>query len=547
MHHRATVDVVGIESERTRSTRQYVGSGAWDLASRVGWKTTGLLLLLYSLLLRLPALRADSPLHSDSPAFLQVVALLRGEWHSAIVPFRIEYPVYPYVTFLINHMVANWLLAAKLAAFLPSVLVPVLIFAATLIITPNRTAALCAGFLTASSPNLILIGAAPLYDSTFIFATALFLLVGFLFIRKPKWVYGIAMGLVLGLAWASRGLGLFLAPAFLAAVFVLPGVSPRRKSGLLLASIVVMLITASLIKLPAKRAAAHLAPDQTNCFKEVMADGIRYAGGSRDAIVYRLNDSATAFEVDESGICSMTWKQYASRYLKDQAKSFAVNFKRIILDDLVTILSPFLVLFVPITLGSARFVRRENLPDAVLLGATCISFLILVPAIQYQDRYLLPLLLPVAIVAGIGCAALLEEGKRGRWVLAILTLLALVAAIDGFRHTLARDESEANYRKASEWIVAHNGKDFDFAVFERHHGVYAYLKHGSVMLPVDEPSRVMRYAEHMHVRYLLAGPEERRHNPVFLSDPTLLTPMAEFGHGADAVQVFELTGGSKVQ
>jgi len=144
------------------------------------------------------------------------------------------------------------------------------------------------------------------------------------------------------------------------------------------------------------------------------------------------------------------------------------------------------------------------------------------------------------VVAGIGCAELLIGDVRRRWVLMLVTTIAFVAGIDGFRHILVRDETEANYRKASEWIVAHNGEGFTFGVMERHHGAYAYLKHGLVMLPVDEPQRVKNYAEHMNVKYLLAGPEERRHNPVFLNDTAFLRSVGKFGSGSESVQVLEM-------
>lgn len=509
------------------------------LGERLGWRSLGFLLLGYSLLLRIPGLLYDLPLHSDAGAFLQVVALLRGEWGGLSAPFRIEYPIYPYLVFFANHLVPDWVLAAKWAAFLPSVLAPLVVFGATLVLSRDRYAALFAGFLTASSSNLIRIGAAPLYDSTFIFMFALFLLVGLLFVRRPNWRMAILVGIVTGLCWATRALGLFLVLPLLSMIVVLPDVSPQRKCRLSLIALVFFLLTASLARVPAKMAARALPEDQTECVKGVILDGIRYAGENRDMEVYRLNESATAFQFVESSPCKLTWRQFAAAYYRDQLKAFVKNLKRIILYDLVTIVTPFIVFFIPLTLGSRLLLSKARWPECVLLGATCVFFLILISAIQYQDRYLFPLIIPLSMVAGIGCSELWREGQRGRWVLLLLMTIAVIGGIDGSRQTMLRDESEANYRKACEWIVARNGKAFGFNVMARHHGVYAYLKHGLVLLPVDEPQKVMNYAEHTNVKYILEGPEERRQNPLLFSNTASLLAVGDFGTGPQSVQVFE--------
>src|SRR5882672_6412309 len=140
-----------------------------------GWHALGLFLLGYTLLLRIPGLLHDSPIHSDAPGFLFVLALFRGEWLGASAPFRIEYPIYPYLIYFANYFVSDWIQAAKWAAFVPSVLSSITVFGATLVISRDRYAAFFAGLLTASSPALVQIGTAPLYDSTFLCMFALFL------------------------------------------------------------------------------------------------------------------------------------------------------------------------------------------------------------------------------------------------------------------------------------------------------------------------------------------------------------------------------------
>lgn len=506
-----------------------------------GWRILGLLLLGYTLLLRIPGLLHDSPIHSDAPGFLFVLALFRGEWLGASAPFRIEYPIYPYLIYFANHFVSDWIQAAKWAAFVPSVLSSVAVFGATQVISRDRYAAFFAGLLAASSPALVRIGTAPLYDSTFLCMFALFLLVGFLFVRRPTWRMAIFIGVVTGLCWASRALGLFLVLPLLCAIFVLPGVSAMRKCRLSVIVLASILMAASLARLPAKMAAKSLPADQTQCLKDVMLDGIRYAGDNRDTVAYRLNDSATAFPFDESSPCRLTWRQYAAIYYKDQITAFAKNFKRIILYDFVTIIAPFTVFFIPLCVGTRLVLSKADWPATVLIGTTCASFLVFVSAIQYQDRYLFPLIIVVAVVSGIGCGELLRKGKSARLLLTMLMIIALIGGMDGCRQTLVHDESEANYRMACEWIVEHDGRSFAFSVMARHFGVYAYLKHGLVYLPVDEPQRVKIFAEHSNVKYILAGPEERPHNPALFDGVAFLRPVGDYGTGPQSVRIYELT------
>ncbi|HET7106188.1 MAG TPA: glycosyltransferase family 39 protein [Candidatus Acidoferrum sp.] len=480
------------------------------------------------------------PIHSDAPGFLFVLALLRGEWLGTTAPFRIEYPVYPYLMYLANRFVADWVLAAKWAAFVPSVLSSMLVFGATQVLSRDRYAAFFAGLLVASSPELVLIGTAPLYDSTFLCAFALFLLVGFLFVRKPTTSMALYLGIVMGLCWTSRALGLFLILPLLCTIFVLPGLPKIRKFRLALVVLGSLFVVGALVRLPARIAAKSLPPDQTQCVKDVMLDGIRYAGDNRDTVVYRLNDSATAFLFDEAGPCTLTWRQYVSIYYKDQSVAFAKNLKRIIFYDFVTIVSPFIVFFIPLCVGTRVLWQKADKSALILLSTTALSFLVFVSAIQYQNRYLFPLIILVAVVSGIGCAQLLQQGKAAKALLATLMVLTIGGGIDGCRQTLVKDESEANYRRASQWIIENDGKSFDFRVMTRHHGAYAYLKHGLILLPVDDPQRVKIFAEHSHVKYILAGPEERRHNPALFNGVPFLRMVGGFGTGLQSVQVFEV-------
>lgn len=508
------------------------------------WHILALILLGYTLLLRIPGLLHELPIHSDAPGFLFVLALLRGEWQGTTAPFRIEYPVYPYLMYLANRFVSDWVMAAKWAAFVPSVLSSIVVFGATQVLSRDRYAAFFAGLLVASSPELVLIGTAPLYDSTFLCTFALFLLVGFLFVQRPTSRTALYIGIVIGLCWASRALGLFLVLPLLCTIFVQPGLSAMRKCRLSLIVLATLFVFAGLVRLPAKIAAKSLSPDQTQCVKDVMLDGIRYAGDNRDTVVYRLNDSATAFLFDESGPCTLTWRQYVSIYYKDQIVAFAKNLKRIIFYDFVTIVSPFIVFFIPLCVGTRLLWKKADKPAILLIATTALSFLIFVSAIQYQNRYLFPLIILVAVVSGIGCADLLRHGKAARALLTALMVLTLGGGIDGCRQTMLKDESEANYRKACQWIVENDGKSFDFRVMARHHGVYAYLKHGLILLPVDEPQRVKIFAEYSNVKYILAGPEERRHNPALFDGLPFLRPVGEFGTGPQSVQIFEVTRNS---
>jgi 4-amino-4-deoxy-L-arabinose transferase-like glycosyltransferase len=495
-----------------------------------------LLLIVYALLLRIPALFHQIPVHSDSTGFMAVLALFRGDWQESVAPYRIEFPVYPYLLYIANRFVPDWIQAGKLAALIPSLLAPLFVSLATNVLVRNRSAAFFSGFLAASSPVLIQIAAEPLYDSSFICALALFLLGGFLFLKNPAFRTAILLGAVTGLTFATRGLGLFLVPPLVCAIFVLPDTSLFRKFRFSVVILLVAFVVAGAIRLPARIAARALLPNQDACLKEVMFDGNLYARGDRDAISYRLNDSASAFQMDNVKPCELTWMQYVSIYYKNQLRTFARNLKLILFSEFSEIFSPFLALFIPMALGSLYLLQQAYRPQLVLIGTTFLSFLLFVSAIQYQDRYLFPLAILVSVLCGVGCVQLMQEGKYGRFILVPALLFSLVVAADACRQT-TKGEAEGNYRAACAWIVSQNGASFPFGVMAKHQGVYDYLRHGLVLLPVDEPGRVQIFADYMHVKYVLEGPEERHHNPVLFSSASFLTPVAKFGAGPESVEV----------
>lgn len=515
---------------------------------RLGWWYL-LLLIVYALLLRIPALFHQIPVHPDSAGFMAVLALFRGNWQEPIAPYRIEFPVYPYLLYVANRFVPDWVQAGKLAALIPSLLAPVLVSLATNVLVHNRSAAFFSGFLAASSPVLTQIGAEPLYDSSFVCAFALFLLGGFLFLKNPAFRTAILFGAVTGLAFAARGLGLFLVPPLVCAIFVLPAASLSRKFRFSVVILLVAFVAAGAIRLPARIAARGLLPDPEACLKEVMFDGNLYAGGDRDAISYRLNDSASAFRVSAVKPCELTWMQYVSIYYKNQLRTFARNLKLILYSEFSEIFSPFLALFIPMALGSLYLLQQAYRPQLVLIGTTFLSFFLFVSAIQYQDRYLFPLAIPVSVLCGIGCVQLMREVKYGRFILIPVLLFSLVVSVDACRQT-TKGEAEGNYRAACAWVVSQDGASFPFGVMAKHQGVYDYLRHGIVLLPVDEPGRVQIYADHMHVKYVLDGPEERHHNPALFSNASFLTPVAKFGAGPESVEVlrfdrYQLVGSPK--
>ena len=502
---------------------------------RLGWWYL-LSLFAYALLLRIPALFHQIPVQSDSTGFMSVLALFRGEWQESVAPYRIEFPVYPYLLYIANHFVPDWIQAGKLAALIPSLLAPVFVSLATNVLVRNRSAAFFSGFLAASSPVLIQIGAEPLYDCSFICALALFLLCGFLFLKNPAFRTAIIFGAVTGLAFATRGLGLFLVPPLVCAIFVLPCASLSRKVRFSVVILLVAFVAAGAIRLPAKIAARALPPNQNACLKEVMFDGNLYAGGDRDAISYRLNDSALAFQMSDVKPCELTWMQYVSIYYKNQIRTFARNLKLILFSEFSAIFSPFLALFIPMTLGSLYLLQEEYRPQLILIGITFLSFLLFVSAIQYQDRYLFPLAIPFSVLCGVGCVQLRKEVKYGRFILIPVLLFSLVVAADACRQT-TKGEAEGNYRAACAWVASQNGASSPFGVMAKHQAVYNYLRHEIIFLPVDEPGRVQIYADHMHVKYVLEGPEERHLNPVLFSGASFLTPVAKFGAGPESVEV----------
>src|ERR1700742_688070 len=76
------------------------------------------LLFVYALLVNTGTLlNPDTPILTDTPGFLRVVELIGRKYVGQVIPFRIDYPMYPYLTWVFGFATRDMLFAARLASF----------------------------------------------------------------------------------------------------------------------------------------------------------------------------------------------------------------------------------------------------------------------------------------------------------------------------------------------------------------------------------------------------------------------------------------------
>jgi hypothetical protein len=502
-------------------------------------------LLAYGMALNVGVLQPDAPQHPDSPPFVEVVELLNGDYHGNVAPFRIGYPVYPYLAWMVGKVVSDAPLAARVAGAMATVASPFLILLACRMLGCAWWSSWMAALLLASSPALVKITRLPLYDSTFILATALVLVAALAAVRsRTVWSFTLA-GCAVGLAAATRGPGIFYLAALILPVLTMRGMGWQRKTLLCGGALIAGGASFAALLAPTYLLSASLPTDPRYCTKRVIHDGILYSEGVRDDQVYSLPADCRVTGDPTNDTCLLSWSQFVRQYGVRWGKMAVKNVKNTILRDGVTFLTPFMALFVPLGLG-LFFVLKKGLPSresAFVLALVGLPYLTIVPALQFQDRYLFPLLVVICALAGCGfhyAAQMLE--RRWNVVLAGTCLgLAAIAGFDQARQNIEPDYVWANYREASVWI--RKTPEYQTSnVLARTLGVYAFLGKLVVEMPKDSLERVLCFGNANKARFILQGPNERSHNPLVVAaaGPGQPELVATFGEGSDTVNVLRV-------
>ncbi len=343
-------------------------------------------LWLYATLVNIGTLfNPDIPIPTDTPPFLKVVELLQGNYLGHVVPFRIQYPIYPYLAWAAGFLASDKLFAARLASFVPAVVCPLLVYLSCQLIGCGRRASLLGAFLLASAPPLIQISSLPLYDSLFVCMTAASLTVILAALRCPSLMSCAGAAAICGLAAATRGPGLLFVVALIVPILTLPKLLRSQK---ILRAALCLIVAAGFLfaaRYPVRRLSASLTDANPACMKQLIQDGILYSKGSRirDAAVYGLAGDCTSIGSAVASVCQMEWPEFLGRYGREWGKMVLSNWSRLLLYDLAQILSSFIILAFPLSLGIYGMLKGGiSLPQQLTIVCMSVPFLLLVPAIQ---------------------------------------------------------------------------------------------------------------------------------------------------------------------
>jgi hypothetical protein len=490
----------------------------WEFVTRRKALLVVLCVTVLAVALRLVVAKHERRVPSDTRCFLEVVAMIRGELgQREVTPQRVGSPLYPLLILLGMQFRLDWLVSAERVALVASSLTPAAFCLIGWALEQKLGVGLVAGRLVAQ-------GVTPLAGALYILLIALALLTSLALLRRPTVRWATLAGALGGLAWATWGIGGFcLVATGLPLVVSLRErrkageVAPRQAWGLLGAFLVALVVCGQGPAIAIRPYARGLKPPLPY-LKACLVEGSLYAEGTthRDRVVYTLNDDCTGFAYQEE-IRRHTLLQLLRKYGGQQFTAFLKNVDTCVRELLPRVLSPFLLLFIPLGLGLQEVARRRPWPEPLLLLLFAVPYLLIVPAIQLQPRYVYGITAVAFPVAALGFAHLWAwPGPRRRLAraggLAIL-VYALVSGEQAARHFFEEERDEAYaYRKACEWLVEQTGRDFDYFVMSRYQGAFAFFRRNHIHMPVDEPERVARFCRNTNTRYILYGKLEKFHN-----------------------------------
>jgi hypothetical protein len=517
------------------------------------------------------AVQGSHDIPTDTSGFLRVVALMQDRAGLVKAPRRMTNPLYPILILAFDAFTGDWLLAARLAALVPSVLITPALFLLGLWLDRRLWTGVVAGLLTALSTPLVTVGVWPVSEPLFLLLAAVVLLSWLAFLRRPGWRLGVFMGVCAGLATACRSEGLYYTAAIaLSGGWVIwrrlrrggaaPGAAPpRRRAALaLLGFLVVALVLGQGALLGVRSLAADL-PSNYAYLKQAMLSGQTYAleGWShRETVVHTLNDDCT--EIARDDWRDISWGDFIRRYGRRQLLAGLISIKRMLVEGLPEALNPLVILFLPLAVGLLAFWRERPLHDTFVVALFIFPSLALLPFIQYQPRYFFPVTLVALPLVAMGLRRMLAGSRasrpaRRRVVAAVVALiLAAYAGLGSLEvaKLASRPDTDAPYRRACRWIRERHGEEFDFAVMSRWEAAYAYLRCRKPRLAVDPLDRLVRYCRHTGTRYILLGPKDAYHNRHLAEafehagevdvGTVRLKVVARFGREGSLVRVVEL-------
>jgi hypothetical protein len=124
----------------------------------------------------------------------------------------------------------------------------------------------------------------------------------------------------------------------------------------------------------------------------------------------------------------MGWSEFIRVYGRDWLRMAFKNWKRIFF-DLPSVLYPFAILFFPVSLGIYVLLRQDVRPQFLSILFMAVPFLLIVPMVQWQDRYFYPLFVMSSVVAGLGVQFAFDSLHRTGRILAV-ALMVVACGVD---------------------------------------------------------------------------------------------------------------------
>jgi hypothetical protein len=531
--------------------------------------------LLCSALLHLVAVRGAKPPgglepgYSDTNEYLEVVALLRGlPPFGTKVPFRVEHPLYPLLIASAGVFTSDWVKAAQIAALVPSALIAPVLCLTAWVLDARFWSGFLAGMVGAFSWPLVAAGISTLSDAPFTFFSALSLLSGLLFLKSPGPARALAAGAAAGLAWCTKGPGLFYLVAVVVAYLVQLSVRPKGKAPgrptrltgrtpavACLALVATFFAVGKGPALILRSHASGLRPHHDYLKEAVIDESFARSLGwdQYHRAVFSLNEDCTDF----AGGYQLPWSDVLREYGRHYAAALKLNVLRQLETEPLAAMVPFTLVFLPLAVGLVLVWQHNPLCELVLIALFAAPYILIIPLITLEARFLVPAAAAATPLTGIGLAHVMlyrehavPAKRRAATGLGccLLLVFALYGTAQAYRQSKQPgDESDLRYRQACGWILEDN-RDRDATVMSSNWSVYAYTRLHMTTLPSDPLGRVARYCRNTNTRYIVLGPADRKNNPAVFkafekADATahvggaVLRVAASFGEGDRVVRV----------
>lgn len=455
---------------------------------------------------------------TDGIAYLSVAEYMRDSVAFPDIPKRITMPFYPFLVYLFSFVTGgNVVSAGRCVSMIVGIGIIPLVFILARNLFNEYTAIIAAVLISA---DWLFIVNSTLDRADILFALLTIILVIYFWRidwRKTQITDALFFGMLMGLTQLTRTNGVLYFAVFIVFWIFYINKYKIKPASFIISTFIPLLIVYCLIASIPILYLKSIDATQQSYIGHAFLEGSLDALGDREQDAYKLNEDATnyivteqirEFSIDDIWRLKSTlpakfisgWHLIGASFVEAVLKYFKAALLFII---------PLIVLFI---------LKRNEVDGWNQTGyliSFSIPFIFLMPIIQMQESYLVPLWPIFIIVLSWFISEAYNVEIIGKFTKPTAILIILIVVFVSLHHLYdfrSREAMHSNgYKLAGEFLKERGSPDD--TIMARDNTIYFYAGMRGYRPPSESLERTIKFCRHMGIDYFVLGPMERKERP----------------------------------